>query len=229
MFYTQAMTTVEVLKKTEFFKNLSEPEQIRLLKTALKQRLDKNQILFHEGAEGSTFYVLVSGAIKLYKTGPDGKEIIIKLVKSGEIFAEVILFEDNRYPVSAAVVKPSIVLAIKRVSFMHLLENPRFRNEFLAAIIRKNRYLTTRILQLAAYDVEARFFQFLDERFGRKEQYTITLSKKDIAAAIGTIPETLSRLLLRLRKRRLIDWQDKQLKLKPGFWNDLEAETDAAE
>jgi CRP-like cAMP-binding protein len=71
---------------------------------------------------------------------------------------------------------------------------------------------------LAAYDVEQRFFRFLLQQFGRKEEYVVPLSKKDFAAAIGTIPETLSRLLLRLKKEGKAVWEKNVIRLRKGFW-----------
>ena len=75
-----------------------------------------------------------------------------------------------------------------------------------------------RILYLTGHDVEERFFLFLQEQFGRLESYRIPLSKKDIAAAIGTIPETFSRLLLRLRNEKKIHWEGETHQLAAGFW-----------
>ena len=67
-------------------------------------------------------------------------------------------------------------------------------------------------------DVEDRFFDFLEEHYGRREDYRIPLTKKDVAAAIGTIPETFSRLLLRLKEQGTGSWEGERLRLTPGFW-----------
>jgi CRP-like cAMP-binding protein len=84
--------------------------------------------------------------------------------------------------------------------------------------MKKQRHLTDRILNLTLYDVEDRFFLFLQEQYGRREVYNITLSKKDIAAAIFTNPETFSRLLQRLRQNNILVWEQKKLTLQKGFW-----------
>ena len=76
---------------------------------------------------------------------------------------------------------------------------------------------TERILSLTSRDVEERFFAFLEEQYGRRERYTIPMSKKDVAAAIGTIPETFSRLLQRLKAEGL-HWDGEELILTKGFW-----------
>ena len=84
--------------------------------------------------------------------------------------------------------------------------------------MKKQRHLTDRILNLTLHDVEDRFFLFLQEQYGRREVYNITLSKKDIAAAIFTNPETFSRLLQRLRHNNILVWEQKKLTLQKGFW-----------
>ena len=87
--------------------------------------------------------------------------------------------------------------------------------------MRKQRYLAERVRHLISCDVEERFFLFLEQQYGRREQYSIALSKRDFAAAIGTIPETFSRLLLRLREQGRIRWEGRTLTLPAGFWQGL--------
>ncbi|MBA7578249.1 hypothetical protein ES708_20111 [subsurface metagenome] len=94
-------------------------------------------------------------------------------------------------------------------------------------LMRKQRYLADRILFLTGHDVEERFFYFLEEQYGRKGEYRILMSKKDIAAAIGTIPETFSRLLLRLKQEQKLRWEGENLYLAKDFWKGFEAENPA--
>ena len=66
--------------------------------------------------------------------------------------------------------------------------------------------------------MEDRFFRFLISTYGKKDEYDILIPKKDIASAIGTIPETFSRLILRLTKMGIIAWKKNRLIMKDGFW-----------
>jgi len=214
------MTIIEFLKNNDLFKNLSNSAMQELARQGRVQRIVPGAILFLEGDEGVSFFLVMEGAVKLFKSAPDGREIIVNLMHPGEIFAEVVLFEDDQYPVSAVSIDDSRVMEIKRIPFLKMLDDPGFRSEFIAGLMKKMRYLAGRILYLMAYDVEDRFFRFLLERYGRHENYTITLSKKDIAAAIGTIPETFSRLIQRLKRREVIEWDHHTVKIKDGFWED---------
>jgi CRP-like cAMP-binding protein len=114
------------------------------------------------------------------------------------------------------------LIRLGRAEFFRLLDSREFRNSFLAALMGRLRYLTEHILRISAYDVETRFFLFLSEQFGKKQEYALPTSKKNVAAAIGATPETMSRLVLKMRKRGMT-WKGKTIKLKPGFWEKFTA------
>ena len=164
-------------------------------------------------------YLLIEGRIQLYKNSPDGKEVVIKVVQPGEVFAEVVLFEERTYPVSAAALNTSRVMMLLRHQIMALLAEQAFRDDFIGFLMKKQRYLTERIYYLTTHDVEDRFFRFLVEQYGQRAEYTVGLSKRDIAAAIGATPESLSRLIQRLKKEQGITWTGNVVCLPEAFWN----------
>ncbi|OHD71287.1 MAG: hypothetical protein A2W19_09770 [Spirochaetes bacterium RBG_16_49_21] len=208
----------KLLKEAELFSSLGKDAVQKIVAMGSLVSIPRNKIIFIEGEKGTSFYILAEGSVRLFKSAPDGREITVKLITPGEIFAEVILFEIDQYPVSATAVADSRLFSLNRSSFNALLGNADFRNEFISVLMKKQRYLAGRILYLAGYDVEERFFRFLDEHYGRRESYEITISKKDLAAAIGTIPETLSRLIQRLTMRGIIQWEGTRLVLNEKFW-----------
>jgi len=212
------MNIKKLLDESELFSGLSQTAAKKIASMGSLHKIPQNKIIFLEGEKGSSFFILAQGSIRLYKSTPDGREITVKLAAPGEIFAEVILFEIDHYPVSATAVTDSMLFSINRESFNALLDNAEFRNEFISVIMKKQRYLAGRILYLTAYDVEERFFRFLIEHYGRKNTYVITISKKDLASAIGTIPETFSRLIRRLTRRGMLRWEGNRLEIPGDFW-----------
>jgi len=209
----------KLLGRSEFFRGISPRSLASLAAIAVPKRLAKREILFLEGTEGRGMYLLAEGAVQLSKTAPDGREVVIKTLQPGEVFGEVVVFEARDYPVTATVVEPGLVLLIPRVQIECLLVDEGFRRDFIGMLMAKQRYLTERILSLTSRDVEDRFYSFLQEQYGRRERYRIPLSKKDVAAAIGTIPETFSRLLQRLKSQNLLSWEGEELSLAKGFWD----------
>jgi CRP/FNR family transcriptional regulator len=206
------------LSRSEFFNGIT-PKSLRsLAEICVPKRIKKRESLFLEGQQASSIYLLVTGSVQLFKNSADGREIVIKVVRPGEIFGEVVLFETREFPVNAAALSDGLVLALPKAQILCLLENEGFRNDFIAMLMKKQRYLTERILHLTLHDVEERFLGFLQEQGGKSQKYHITLSKKAIASAIATTPETLSRLILRMRSEGTLEWEGQTLALREGFW-----------
>lgn len=211
----------QLIRTAKFFSGLSESACKRLAELSRRRTLEKRGLLFMEGSEGKAVYLLVAGSVQLIKTTPDGRETVIKTVKEGELFAEVILFEKSCYPVSALACTVAEVIELPRAGFLKLLNEEEFRNDFMAMLMNKQRYLAERIQQLTSLDVEARFVEFLRDHYGEKAKITPELSKKDIASAIGATPETFSRLLQRLETRADFSWKGKTILVNPSFWETL--------
>jgi CRP/FNR family transcriptional regulator, dissimilatory nitrate respiration regulator len=212
-------TTAATLGRTDFFRGLPPPALVSLARLCRPRTLAKRAVLFMEGTKGAELYMLVEGRILLHKSAADGSDIVIRTVRPGEVFAEVILFEQERYPVTATALTPGRVLGFHRVDVQQLLEDRKFRDAFIANLMRKQRYLAERVRYLTTFDVEQRFFFFLREQFGEVCVIPMAISKRDIAAAMGTTPETFSRLLQRLQKKKILQWKDKKIVLPQDFWS----------
>ena len=207
------MNSELLINQSSFFKGLSEKHRHELSLISHSTAVKKREYLFHEGELGRSMHLLLAGNVQLHKNTEDGREVVIRMVKPGEIFAEVVLFEKDRYPVSARAVTAVEVLTFPREGIHRLLAEEGFRNDFIVMLMTKQRYLTERIQELTTQDVEQRFFAFLRSQYGEKECITTPLSKKDIAAAIGTTPESLSRLILRLTDDKIIEWKGKDIRM----------------
>jgi CRP-like cAMP-binding protein len=207
-----------LLSQTSFFRGLSAENRRLVAQICARQDMAKKTILFREGERGISMFLLARGTVQLFKTAEEGKDIVIKMVKAGEIFAEVILFEKDLYPVTATALIPSTVYAIPKKKFLALLGREDFRNDFLRILLEKQRYLAAQIVSRTSLDTEERFFRFLLDQCGPLETLLIPWPKKDLAAAIGTTPETFSRLLGKLRGKNLFDPRKRTLHLPKKFW-----------
>ena len=202
---------------SEFFQTLSPKNRKRLSDICIPKSLEKKEILFSEGDRGFALYLCVRGSIQLHKTASSGHDVVIKVVKPGELFAEAILFEEDRYPVSAMALENGLVYLLPKHQFDCLLQDMDFRNDFIANLMRKLRYLAGQVHSLTSDDVERRFFRFIRERFGKTDEIQTHLSKKDVAAAIGTTPETLSRVLQKLKATGILEWTGKDIRIRASL------------
>jgi CRP/FNR family transcriptional regulator, dissimilatory nitrate respiration regulator len=196
------------IAQSRFFEGLSPESRRRLAGLCFVREVKKGVVLFAEGDEGHSIYLCARGGIQLHKTSPEGREVVIHGVRPGDIFAEVILFEQNRYPVTAVTLADSTVVAFPRREIHRLLAGEEFRNDFMASLMRKLRYLTGRIVELTATDARERLRGFLEQRApAGTTTVALRMTKKDVAAAIGTTPETLSRLIRRLTDEGTLCWR----------------------
>lgn len=212
------MEIANAVRRTDLLGGLS-PESLDFLTAdARVRRLERGERLFTEGDTGTAVYVLTSGSIRLYRSDRDGREAVLHMVRPGELFAEVVLFEADVYPVSAEAREDSEVVGIQVSRVRELLEDPAFRREFLATVMRKVRFLGNQIFVLSSCDVRERLVRFLEQRYGRRSAYDIELTKKEVAAAIATTPETLSRVLARMEADGVLSWKGDTIRCHAEVW-----------
>jgi CRP/FNR family transcriptional regulator len=178
-------------------------------------------ILFLEGQEGTEVFRLQKGSIRLFRSTPDGREVTIHMVEPGDLFAEIVLFERDTYPVSAVAVEDSRVSVIHRDRIHRLMEDEHFREDFLRNLVGKMRFLSQQLYVLATMDVRSRLIRFLEVRYGRRSEITSEMSKKDTAAAISVRPETLSRALASMDEEGLLTWKGKSITVSSQAWEEV--------
>jgi CRP/FNR family transcriptional regulator len=210
-----------LLSQTNLLSGLSVTSMRRITDALAVRTVPRNTTLFLERQEGESLFVLVSGSVKLQRVSDEGREVVVNVVQPGEMFAEVILFEDSRYPVTAVAAEESQVIEIPRRKVHELLAEEDFRNEFLGGVMRKLRFLVDQVYVLTSCDVRERFLRFLRRRYGHRERYRLAVPKKDIAAVLGTTPETLSRTLTDLQDDGYINMQGRELWVSAAAWQDF--------
>lgn len=172
------------------------------------QEFRRGQSIFSEGDEGVGFYVVVSGRVKIYKVSPDGKEQILHIFGPGEPFAEVAVFAGNRYPAHAMALDPSRIFFFPKKEFVRLLEQqPALAMNMLASMSMRLRRFAHMIEALSLKEVPGRLaahLLYLSERQGDSDELRLDMAKVHLSSLLGTIPETLSRILARMSKAGFI-------------------------
>jgi len=208
-----------ILRQFGYFKGISSKSRKLLAGICLSRIYRKNETVFREGEKGYALYLCINGRIQLFKRTGEGKEVVIKVIEAGEIFGEVVLFELDLYPVTALALIRSQIFLLPKHQFLCLLEHEDFRNDFIKVLMSKQRYLANQIKYLTTYDVEDRLYLYLYDHYGDRDLIKPSISKKSLAMAIGTTPETLSRVLLRLRDSGLLSWHGNVIKVSMEFWS----------
>lgn len=203
----------ETLSKSAIFGGLPSDVIKRLENSGRTESFGRDEIIFLEGDRGDRFFFLMEGLVRIYKAAEGDREVVLRHIRPGEMFGEVILFDSEVYPVNAIAQRESLVFSIRRSVFIELFRDESFMRYFVSNLFKKMRLLTDRVAFLNAYDVEERFFVFIEEHYGLKPLIEVDMSKAELAEAIGTIPETMSRLIARLKTRGVVSWERNELKI----------------
>ena len=205
--------SIDLLKRCPLFAGLKEEDLKRILAISSTKRIAKKEILFSDEEEAKGFYVLLSGKVKLYKISPEGKEQILHVVSAPDAFAEAALFLEGTYPAFAEALGDSHLLFIPKRDFIQLIErNPQLSLNMIVTLSQFLKKFASLIEELSLKEVSSRIAKYLIDlsmklsKEGRSpREVELDLSKTQLASKLGTISETLSRTLAKMKAKGIID------------------------
>ncbi len=208
---------VNTLRSCQLFAGLPLADLENIAGLTVLKTLDPGEYLFHERDTAQGFYVVQRGAINIHRVNAAGKEQVIHVFRTGESFAEATLATSAGYPADARAVESSQVLLVRKVEFLALLRRqPELALRMLGAMSLHLRVLVGQIEDLTMKDVETRLANWLLKRCPNREstqsvRIQLTTTKRMLAAELGTVSETLSRTMAKLREQQLLSVKGKTI------------------
>jgi len=208
----------KIIAGLPLFNGLSSRQLADVRDIAIDRQYQKGEFIFSEGDEGNGFYVIVTGRVEIYKASMDGKEKILHIFGPGEPFGEVPVFSGDRFPANARALAKSHLLFFPRQAFLNLIAaNPALALQMMAVLSLRLRQFTVQIEHLTLKEVPGRLAAYLlyslQEQPAEHNRITLNISKGQLASLLGTIPETLSRILTRMAKQELIKVDGKEIQV----------------
>lgn len=179
----------------------------------------RGDVLYREGNRISGFYCIHSGIIKVFKTGLDGKEQIIRFAKPGDIIAYRSVLSNEVACTSAKVIEDCQVCFIPSdilISFVK--SNPVFAYEVLKLACHElgeaNSFITD-IAQKTVRERLAEILLFLVNDFGLDDQnyLKISLTREELSNIIGTATESVIRLLSEFKTDKLVELNGRRIRI----------------
>ncbi|KJU86486.1 transcriptional regulator, Crp/Fnr family [Candidatus Magnetobacterium bavaricum] len=208
------------LKDVGFFKGLDGVEIEEIVPYLQQVSYKKREMVFSEGERSEWLYVVIDGKVKITKLSNEGKEIILELIQSKELFGAVAVFKDFPYPANAVAMEPTNALKVSRKDLLRLLDRYPTLMLSLASIIGDRMKDSYEMLKSIALEcVESRIASLLLKLADKSacnspDNLTMThdtnsvidlrLTRQDIADMVGTTVETSIRTLSKFKKEGLI-------------------------
>ncbi len=181
------------LLHSSFFDDLA-VEDLEALGAAMFQRsYPAGQIVLLEGAASSVLYVVQAGRLKLFKTSPRGREQVLRLLRPGDMFNEVAVFDEGPNPASAQAIEDCTLYLLRRRDLMRFVaERPGIALATTRTFARRLREALALVEDLAFRDVTSRLAKILlEDRDGGAPRLTQEL----LAAMAGSRREVVGRAL----------------------------------
>jgi CRP/FNR family transcriptional regulator, dissimilatory nitrate respiration regulator len=193
------------LAACSLFKGLKGAEIESLAELCEIRHVEKGKQIFSEGDLAQAFYVLASGRVRIFKLAASGREQTLITPEPPMSFAEAALFADQRYPAYCTALEDSDIVVINKASFLKFIESrPQIALNMIALMAERLRGFARKIEQLSLMGVVPRLAEYLVQQSDGRNEFAFDISKSDLASLLGTVPETLSRALGKLKSGGII-------------------------
>ncbi|ANA41619.1 Crp/Fnr family transcriptional regulator [Geobacter anodireducens] len=218
-----------ILGRLPFFSSLSGEELVSLKATLRKKSFPRNAMILCEEDSNRYMYIVMSGKVKVVRTGSDGRERIYAIHKRGDFFGEMAMLDGKTSPAAVVALEDTTVGLIAKEDFdRYLMSNSKVVERIIEMLCGRLRESWLMLKVLSSSDAEQRVRTVLGHladmhgvNDARGTIIAMKLTHKEIAGYANLARETVSRLLTSLRKGEEIEILDShQIVLKPDFRRD---------
>ncbi|MDA8019898.1 MAG: Crp/Fnr family transcriptional regulator [Thermoanaerobaculia bacterium] len=192
----------ERLRRVYLFEGLPEPQFRSLLDHMAEVELEHDQWLCLLGEPAKNFYLVLEGDVALVRTSADGDDLIVAILGPGELFGEDLMYCDEPvHPLSVRALSASRLASFGCERSRLLLEaDSELALKVLRTVQRRNVMLLEELEQLTVQDASARLLSFLERQAAlHGPVIPLRFPKRVLASRLSIRPETLSRVLARLK------------------------------
>ena len=213
------MSSVQHLRNVPIFSDLKDSDLNIISDKMISRTYEKGQMILLEESQGETFFIIVSGAVKVTRLSDDGREVILAILDESDFFGEMCLLDGEGRSANIVANEDAEVLTLSRRDFLDCLETyPKIAIALLEELAIRLRKSDQHIESLSLSDSEHRIaitlIRFAQE-LGTIKQGDVKISnlpfQQDIANMAGTSRETVSRTLKLLEEKDLIKKHGKDL------------------
>ncbi|HET7627164.1 MAG TPA: Crp/Fnr family transcriptional regulator [Bacillales bacterium] len=195
-------------------------KNLRLLQThMILKSFPKGAFMFREGQSANHFYYLIQGAVKVTKSGGNGKELLIYCFRSGDFFGEKSVGKVKTMSFDAKCVQPSVIGIMDQKNIQRLMKDePQLAIQFMNWMGYMQRFTQIKLRDLLFYgkmgalaSTIIRMVNTFGIEDGDRIRLSVHFTNSELASMIGATRETVNRMLHQLKKDGLIDYQASEI------------------
>ncbi|MCI0520260.1 MAG: Crp/Fnr family transcriptional regulator [Chloroflexi bacterium] len=205
-----------ILRGNSYFSGVKDPVLEELARGTHLRRYGRGEGLFWEGDPCAGLFIIHKGSVKLFKTSPQGRELIIKVFEEGATFNEVPVFDFGKNPVNAAALEESDLWLVEaEIIRGAMVKNPEMCQAVISNLAQNLRMLVALVEELSFYQVTNRLARLIsqlpeEQLVGEGGQ---RLTQDQLAARLGTVREVVARSLRELERSGAIRVNRRQIEI----------------
>ena len=204
--------TITLLRRVPVFSALAEQDLRRVAEVAVPRRFEGGEVVFREGDESNTCYIVRSGLARAVREHSDGRSLTLANFGPGDIFGELAMFDNERRSATVETLEDTEVIAILGGDMRRLMrEHPDIAVKLVAALGRRLRETNERLTRQSFQTVQSRVAAVLAQLVETARQdgkgegdVLITSTQADLAQLAGSSRESASRFLATLERAGII-------------------------
>jgi CRP/FNR family transcriptional regulator len=198
----------EFLRQTALLQNLADESLEQVARIGTLHSFQTGDLLFSDGDECKGSFIILEGPVKVFKYAETGREQIMGMLGPGDYLAGVPAFDGRQYSANATALDLLKVLFLPRDPFLGLVrQDPTLSFNLLTIFSHHLRRFAQLIETLSLKEVSGRiatYLLLLSHQSGNSAIVELAITKAQLAAFIGTVPETLSRVLQKMGRDGLL-------------------------
>jgi CRP/FNR family transcriptional regulator len=196
---------IEFLRSIPYFSGLGPEIVEETRKRIFDRKFRAGEIILMEGEPAEALFFIASGAVKVFKTSAEGKEQILSIVRPGESFNDISVFDEGMNPASAQAMGEVFLHGIAREGVHDLLKkHPEVAVNVVRVMAQRVRELVSLVEDLSFRHVISRVAKILLEYASDRSDPRPRLTQQEIAAMAGTAREVVGRSLKSLEESGVI-------------------------
>lgn len=211
-----------LIRNIPLFQDLNDEEITRISALFFERKYRKNAIIFLEEEPGEELFVIQSGTVKIYRID-NAKQITLALFRSGDFFGDMsIMQKGGTRSASAETLEASVMYTLKRSTFFeYVSRTPVLSLRLLEVTMNRLRRANEQIHDLTFLDVRSRILKAIYQlslEYGEQRQGMVQIAMKlthqEIANMVGTVRESVTKVLQELQDERIITIENKYIRIE---------------
>jgi CRP-like cAMP-binding protein len=211
---TDVMTDADLLAAAEFFAEVPEDQLGGLAVQGTRRSLVRGDLLFAEGDDPDQIYVVVSGRIAIARKSVDGRESVVALMETGDLFGEMGLLDQLPRSAEARALETSTVLSLPYAPVRDLFEkDPALLWSMVRLLSRRLRTMDEALADSVFLDVTGRTAKRLLELAGDKDEFVLPVTQEELAGMVGASRERVNKAIASFIRLGWIEQQDRRYRI----------------